>query len=245
MNLQDNDAKDDKDSLPMSFPPIGEDDSAQDQGKPGLPAGDKLPDIEALRSELTTLRESYEKQRQRDQELIDRLIQGQRPQVQPDPMDAPVKFDDLPDPVDKPEDFRRTLAQKFEMALAQRERRQSVMSQQQALLDGMWNRFQTEHPDLAKRPALVQGAAAIEATALRQSGIDMDAYLRSNPDGFLSRVVQRMRAELGMEATTPKDSGRTVGVSGGTVSQAKAPAAPKAPSFMEQMRKFQAEDGLY
>lgn len=233
--------------LEMAFPPIGEDDPSQEpepEGTPSSPGG--LPDVEVLRTELATLRESYEKQRQRDQELIDRLIQGQSVQAhaQPRAEDTAVKFDDLPDPVDKPDDFRRALAQKFETALAQRERQQSTVSQRQQVLDSMWNRFQAEHPDLAKRQALVQGAAAFEANMLRQSGIDTDTYIRSNPDGFISRVVQRMREELG-EGEAPKDTGRTAGVSGGTVSQSKAKAAPKAPGFIEQMRKAQMEDGLY
>lgn len=234
-----------KDELAMTFPPIGEDDHESEQ-EGGKPDAGGLPDIEALRTELSTLRESYEKQRQRDQEIIDRLIQGQSAQAQPRQTadDAPVKFDDLPDPVDKPDDFRRALAQKFEAALAQRERQQSTVAQRQQLLDSLWNKFQTEHPDLAKRQALVQGAAAFEANMLRQSGIDIDTYIRSNPDGFISRVVQRMREELG-EGEAPKDTGRTAGVSGGTVSQAKAKGAPKAPGFIEQMRKAQMEDGLY
>ena len=220
-----------------AFPPIGEPEPEEvaEVAKPAV-------DYEEIRREIASLRETYAEQMRRNQDIIDKLIQSKATARDEEPKQP--SFDDLPDPVEKPEEFKRALSHKFEQALSHRDQQQNVEAERAKALNNVWTRFQGEHPDLAKRTALVQGATALESNELRKSGIDPADYIQSNPDGFISRVVKRMRDELGGEPQ-PMDIGRTVGVSSGTTLQTSKKSVSKEPGFIQQLKAKQAADGLY
>lgn len=237
----------------MTFPPIGE-----ESEPPAEEPAAKPDDVSELRERLERFeakeREFSERER-RMQETIDRLLTSQQAPQRPAEPAQPeqVSFNDLPDPVDKPDEFKRTLGERIERAFAFRQQVQSQQQTRQQRLDAVWGQFQSKYPELARREALVNGVASLEANQLRARGVDPQDALLADPDGFMDRVARRMRQELGEGEPGSEPDGkqepqrpatRTAGVSSGSQPRGGDKGAQKSPGFIEQLKRAQQDSGL-
>lgn len=170
--------------------------------------------------------------------------------------DAPIKapsLDDLPDPTTDPDKFKTALSEYVNGAIAQGTQQITQQSKRAQDMDGLMSKFSTDYPDLAKRDALLRGATAVEAQALRARGIqDVEAAVLANPDDFLKRVAARMNTELGIAGSGENNGkqhrqnvNRTGGVSSGTRTASGQKPDAKPAGFVNQLRDKQLADGLY
>lgn len=264
----------------ITFPPIGE---PEPDGQAGGDGDGDDPKYAALERQLEDMKKSVEDERQYYRQTIDRLIQGQQPpqpayQQQPPQPAAPPQpdFSNLPDPVDKPEDFQRELSARVSKAMeAQREYYQNTTQQQQQqfqsqtdkqrALDEMWSAFQRDYSDLAPKQTLLRGAIAAEKMEMQQRGVDFERSMFADQRGFMERIANRMRAELGTTGDSgqgdytggqggqgnrpPQQNGnppnRTGGLGGGSNYNGKgAGGEGKHISFSQQLKNRQMNDGL-
>lgn len=243
------------------------------EGSTGEPQGNS--DLEArlqkLEQEREEERKRYEQQLQTQQQTIDRLIQGVAPgqaagQMTQTQQQQMAEDFDLPDPVEKPKEFAKALA---DIIRTQTKQATSQVTQQQSReqqLAQVRDKFWRDNADLSDVPELVDAAYQKEAQRLQQAGVDpMNAAL-SDPDGLSSRVAQAARErarQLGLtlgqgqsqQAETPapapaaqtqKPTGRTAGVSAGTVpSTPKSSQAGNDPGMVEEVKRFQRESGFF
>lgn len=207
-------------------------------------------------------------------QMMQLLMQQRAPQGPAQPVvQAPPEFtlDGLPDAVSAPKDFTTQLAQRIRQRDAQQAQYLTHNITQQisrgAAMDGVYNRFQMQHSDLAKKGALLQGAAIAEMQALQQQGIDPVTVAQQNPDSLVQRIAARMQQELGVQPNgsttqptghqhgapltafsppTPSqpNASRVAGIQGGS----GMPATPRAPApprgFVEQLNDARKAAGL-
>ena len=236
---------------------------ADDAG--GQQHGDDISQhLQRLEQQIKQQNERFENQQRFMNTALQNMMYSQpgaQQQQAQEAQKAGLDFDDLPDPVDKPEEFRKALANKMSSFQEQESARLRSEFQQQSQTgsqaDDLWRRFQSEYPELAKREALVQGATALEMQALSREGVpDPQRAVFMDPDGFIKRVASRMERELGAEGGDEgnadsaagggarQQSNRTQGVSSGTRQAAAAPPANKPPGFLSQLKKTQLDSGL-
>ena len=234
---------------------------------PTAPAATVTPEqFTELQTSFNTFREESQAREARLTDTIQTLMMrpvGVQPAAAPVGPTAPA-FDlsDLPDPVQNPKEYNKALQTKISSLITEssQSQQQALISQQTAAtaLNGLYTRFNSAHPDLAKRQILMQGAAAAEFGALRANGIDPISVAQQNPDGLVANIVARMNAELGVSPTTPTQPGPTAPAAPVAPGAARAdsiagpsqptaptaPTAPKAKSFTQQLKESQAADGL-
>lgn len=246
----------------MTFPPIGEEE--QQTAAEGGEQNDLAARLQAIEERFEKEQQAFAEERKSWQQTVDRLIQQQAaPRHAPAEPQQPqgVDFNDLPDPVDKPEDFKRALAEKFQKTLqAQQQAQQQQASQQQSVsqqLDALWERFKSEHADLAGKTITLQGAIVAERNDMQMRGIDPQQGILSDPDGFMRRIADRMRSELGTttqndpppapgsQQTTQQPANRTGGIAGGTsVNGSGKGKGKEPPGFLAQLKQSQLDSGL-
>lgn len=228
-----------------------------DNSPPAPPAPEPTPEqqrIAALEAELEAQREREQRYLQALDSLVTRNAAPVAPVDPPAPPAPAIDLNDLPDPVQSPTDFKTKLAETLTGAFTQ-----TAAAQQQLLgqmtraqvLDNLWNRFRSDpsRADLAKREALLQGAAAVTFNELRARGIDPVAIAAQNPDSLIGAIVTRMQAEIGAPtagaAPAAPSGARAATVAGGSAPPAPAaPAQPKPPSFIEQHRAARRALGI-
>ena len=254
----------------ITFPPIGEEEPPAEPASAPDPVQEQLAKMEAR---FEANQRAFEEERTRWQQTVDRLIQSQAAPAPaaPAPQEQPkgIYFGDLPDPVDKPEDFKRALAERFEKEISQRlsstlDQYQQQTSQQQTsqqAFDAMWAKFQQDYSDLADKTTTLKGAIVSEREAMQARGLDPQQAILADPDGFMRRIATKMRDELGVTAPSVQDTevpppastpgqgqqtaNRTAGVGGGSTQNARGTGQPKPPpSFIEQLKKIQLDSGL-
>lgn len=216
-------------------------------GDEGLDGGEEqeAPDYQEQLRALEQRLQQYEAKESTYQQTINQLLQGR--QQEPQEQEQGFSLDDLPDPVEKPDEFKRLLQDRIkEFSTSQiqqvQQRTQAEFSHKEgvSLLD---RKFRERYGDLAEKELLLGSAAAAE---FRAAG-SLDNALR-DPDGFVDKVAERMRRELGQTGSTgnrpPK--GRTAGASGGTTGNQSSGGGKQqpAPGFLSQLKKAQMESGL-
>lgn len=234
--------------------------------EPSAPA----PEPTAEEQRIAALEAQLAQQSQQTQQLLQAMTSYVRPTqpAQPAQPAAPPEFslDGLPDPVSAPKDFMAQL----QARIREREQQQAqyltsnITSQvaRAAAVDGLYNRFASQHSELAKRSALLRGTADMVFRELQSQGIDPVAVAMQNPDSLVATLAARMQAELGTAAApapggqpqhgmpflpgaAPTPSARTQGIAGGSAGPARPPAAPAAPkSFLQQLNETRQRDGL-
>lgn len=248
----------------IAFPPIGEEDDSTSPKETS-----EAERLAAIEERLQAQQNAFNQERERWQKTVDQLIQrsaqptAPAPQPEPEPPKGP-SFDDLPDPVDRPEEFKRELARRFNASLNEQidsrfQRQSSQLSEQQQrsqAFDDMWNTFQDRYSDLAKRQTLLRGAILAEQEQMRRQRVDPTDAMLADPEGFIEKVATRMKSELGDPAGEDHNEGgpfapgsrqanRTAGLAGGSSVNGKGKTqAPKAPGFLDQFKKMQMDDGL-
>lgn len=235
---------------------IGAEDDADDLiGEQNLAADDDGDDDEP--DELDTLRgqvnELQSKLEQQNQQWTSRMMQMmQNNQQAPQQVRDPYDMSDLPDPVEKPDDFKKALADRMKAADEAGYSRFQSQAEQQSRYTQLESRFNQTYADLADRPTLLQAAASAEAQAMRAQGLDPTQAVFNDSDGFLARVAERMRRELnvttdGGETEKRGRSDRTRGVSAGSRKPggAKRRGQSDEPTgFVDELKKTQLESGL-
>lgn len=231
--------------------------------------GSQEPSVDEKLAALEAKIEEQDRLRTQEREFYQNMLAARMGQQGQDGQDqgqdqgaAGISFDDLPDPVDKPEEFRKGLSQKFNSAMEQeRERIQQSVNHQTSnaqALDRMWNTFKQRYPDLAEKEALVSGVTNMEAQRIRAQGGDVPSVVMADPDGFMERIAGRMKQELGISDNDNGQqegnhgqngrqgggAGRTRGVSSGTRQQGRPRGGEQPRPFMDQLKKTQLDSGL-
>lgn len=249
----------------------------QTLGTPEPPVPPPEPQAPTADDRLSALEAQLAAQREQNAQLLAAI--AQRPMVAPQPVAPaapalqPFSLDGIPDPVQAPTDFTRQLTER----IRQREQQlgqyitQNVTQQvaRGAALDSLYNRFNVQQPELAKRSALLQGAASVVFNQLRAQGIDPTDVAAQNPDSLIASIAQRMTQELGgvvapstptppapgfvphgapMLPTSPPTGAaspaRTAGIAAGSATpRVPTPPAPP-PGFVSQLLAARAKDGL-
>ena len=188
----------------------------------------------------------------RQQQTIDRLLQGIPAQAAPAP--APEATLDLPDPVEKPEEFRRAVIEQITRTTAQERQRQQAETRASVSMAEVRQKFWDRNSDLTEYPEFVESAYNKEATRLQSMGLDPQVALLRDPDGISERVAEIARARIAALGIVPKGEaaprrqGRTAGVS-----SASSPAAAKPngrppvsnSDFLDELKRQQVESGFY
>ncbi len=241
------------------FPPTIGDPNVDNSVQPTAPQ--QTPEqqrIAALEAQLAADRAAAAERENRLMQSLDTLMtRSAVPPAEPAAPAAPAAFslDDLPDAVQAPTEFKTKLAEKVNgyVASTMQSAQQQLMGQvtRAQALDAMWNRMNANpaNAEYVKRPALVQGAAALTFNELRARGIDPVALAAQNPDSLIGAIVTRMQAELGTAAPVTPVQGasgaRAATVAGGSGPTTPTnPAPPKVPSFIEQHQAVRRSLGL-
>jgi hypothetical protein len=237
----------------FNLPPIGEPDP-EPKAAESSPLEARLAALEAERQQD---RERYESLLAKSQSTIDRLLQG-LPMQQQAPSSSPAGFDalpDLPDPVEKPDEFRKAVADLVRRQATEVSQTLAQHNTSQQQVADIRARFWEENRDLKDYPEFVESAYAKEVQRLQALGIDPSTALLRDPDGLSARVAQLARERvqalgIGKPAEAPgkKGAGRTAGVSGGTT-----PAVSKAPAvngdasigFVDELKRQQVASGYF
>ena len=255
------------DSLSTLFPPtIGL--TTPDPNAPA-PAPTPEPTAEQLAAQQRDAQ--FAQLMQQNQQMMQMLMQQRAPQNAPPTIQAPAPFtlEGLPDAVAAPKDFVTQLGQRIQQREQQTQQYLTHNITQQisrgAAMDGVFNRFQIQHPELAKKSGFLQGTAIAEFQALQQQGIDPVSVAQQNPDSLVARIAQRMQSELGVTPAAPQPNGlqhgapltafspptpiqpnasRVAGIQGG--SGMPTPPRPPAPprSFIDQLNDARKASGL-
>lgn len=208
----------------------------------------EAPDpVAELRAELERERQARQDSEAQYRQMMTQLM-SQRPAAPPPAEPEQVSFDGLPDPVEKPAEYTRALAERMERLVDQRvtQRTSSLSAEndQQATANALQQKLAQRHADIAGRELLVSAAAQAEAAALRAQGVDPLMAAKADPDSFVDRIASRVKRELGIEGTGTSQN-RTKGVSSGSApSGAPKPAGPKPKSFVEQLKDHKSRMGL-
>lgn len=110
-------------------------------------------------------------------------------------------LEDLPDPVENRAEFNKALADRVKSFVTGEVTKADSRASTSNLEQQLTNNFYRDYPELAKKSALFRAAVSEEAAILRNSGGNPAAAIGADPDGFLTRVANRMHEELG----TPED----------------------------------------
>ncbi|TVR78983.1 MAG: hypothetical protein EA405_13615 [Rhodospirillales bacterium] len=182
------------------------------------------PEIEAWRRE----REDYQQQLERQQAMINQLLQGVRPAGSDMPQQhaapaASAGLDALPDPVESPDKFREALnnyvRSQVQSATSDFERRQTTQQTRQQQIAAIQNRFWEQNADLRGYDEFVSAAYNREAARLQGLGMNPEDVVLRDPETVTKRVAQMARermAELGIRKNSAPSGNRTAGLSGGT-----------------------------
>ena len=203
------------------------------------PEGDDDP-VAALRAEFETERQSWRDREARFMSTIDSLVK--RPADRQDEPDV-IDWDNLPDPVEKPAEFKTAISQAMAKSNSAIESRLTNQINETSQINRVWNDFSVAHPDLAKKSSL----ATTIAVEVSNSGIGI------GDERFIPEVAKRMKAELNItDDPTPAPGApkqnRTGGVRGGSKGGAgvvKNESTPAPKNFTDQLTALQADSGLY
>lgn len=252
----------------VSFPAIGDD--SDNQPEKFLGDFETREEAEAfIRDAKTRLdgiddwRKEQAEREQRYQDTINRLIStsagtGQPAQQQSPQDDFSKLVESLPDPVEKPDEFKRALGSTL-ARVAGTVREHSVSQDRSRALSEFQTKFTDKHADLAKFAVIRDAALNGEADRLRQAGSDPYQAYASDPDGFMDRVAARTRqtlTEMGvdpapahqpdpaLEAGKPP-ANRTGGIPGAGGKMNGAAPAPGVTSFVAELKKQQLASGFF
>lgn len=225
----------------------GESELEDDPGQGGpASADDRLAEMQARMERIET------EARQREQFYQDQLAkQASGGAAGGGDAEDDLKLDDLPDPVEDIGKFREQLSARVKDYTTKTAKRvadsvRSETSQQQAF-ENVWSRFRSQHEDLAEKQVLLRAAAMAEIEDAQSRGLDPATVIQRDSDGFITRVADRMRSELGVsgEGGGKPNPGRTKGASGGSRTTGKGGGGARKPAgFADQLKKQQAEFGL-
>lgn len=259
--------REEQDSVPQgpAYPNLGADDEGNDEFLPGFKsrqeAEDFIRDARSLREDFDKLRDETGEREQRDRETINRLIAGQQaPRHEPARQEPSLdqQLEALPDPVERPEEFKRGLAGLIKSQVETGTQRVTNQSTRQTQLSGLYDRFKTENPDFAPYEEIIEGVARREAQALSANGSNPQDAILADPDGFLSRVKNGVSKRLESYGVKPGGKGknegdgdgdpppnRTDGVSGGSQPASRGNGAAPPSTFAKEMQKMQEETGFF
>lgn len=231
-------------SLPQT---LGTPEPTPEPTQPPAELTDEQKRIAALEANLAAMQAQ-------NAQLLQLAMRPVQQPVAPTPEPAEFDLEGLPDPVQAPKDFTTQLTQRIRQRDAQRDQRltQNITTQvsRGAALDALYNRFTVQQPELAKRQALLQGAASVEFQRLQQQGIDPVTVAQQNPDSLIGLIAQRMTAELGgapvaQQPGTPGSAARVAGLPGGSNGTTRPTTkAPATKGFTDQIKEQQQKMGL-
>ena len=119
---------------------------------------------------------------------------------QDDPEPIGVDFSDLPDPVEKKDEFHAELGKRINTALARTAEAATnsatAQTQQANSLQDLQTRFQNQHPEMAKKGSLFTATVTTEVNKLKAKGLDAQQFVFGDPDKFLKTVAKSMMEEL-------------------------------------------------
>ena len=253
------------------FPDIGPEDDGTDDGK--KPAADPNHELTekfgVLQGKFDSLSDELTKANEREDRLTamtQQLMAGTQTPAAPAPVAAPVE-EKMPDPLTHPEDFRRAVEDravaKADAHIAAREAETAATSAAATAQNQLWDTFRQDYPELAKRPALIRGAASLHYNGLSAQGLDPNRLMSSAPADFVRDVHERAVAELGYDpdkgekpptvkekeaAAREEEAKRTGGLPpGGANAAAINPnkAEDGGSSLIGELKKRQTASGFY
>jgi hypothetical protein len=254
-------AKTKKQDIPAALqglmrPDLPFDDTSLETRNFGDTSHEKAPDYSAQLAELTANMKRME-ERNATLERTNMALMGQ-PQVQ-QPQFGPTEVDTkgLPDPVTDAEGYARELMNRANTALNNRQAIAKYNQDQQQTIqervNGIWERFASEHKGYADKQELVEFAASKAMAAAKAQGMDPNKYMFSATPTFFNDVVKNLKS-MGIneqeEEQEDEPVTRTAGIaggleSGGAMSKGKDPDEQRIPTLMEELRGWKEKTGFY
>lgn len=219
----------------MDFPDIGEPEKEEETEL----------SAEAKRlAELEEERKEWQSRYDKLQDTVNTLIA--KPEAEPEKVNEPEFLSaELPDPVEKPEDFKKALRDRDEAMRkyvndlnANALKNYTSQNEETTKLNKMWSDFKTKYEDIDE--TLAETFARKEAERIRAEGRDPKKVMLSNPDGFMENVATSAKSYL---AKFNQPNNRTAVLGGDTATGGKK--TPDAPNFIDQIKDFQRKDGFY
>lgn len=174
--------------------------------------------------------------------------------------EGPATIPPMPDPVTDPDGYRQWLGSTIATSVGTainayaQQQYQAQTAEQQA--DALWDRFSSQHADVAKHPELVQVAVSQLRSDLVAKGVDVKRYMQVQGDKFLADVAARVKTDYAPMFQGTIEGGpagsqpvsRTAGVFGGAEGGGGVPAAGGAAapgSMASELQAMQKKDGYF
>lgn len=239
------------------FPDIGEPD------KPAENAADPKAlaiSVAAMQEQITKLTAqgtaSTEALAQANRLLEQTMASGHTPITIPTV--DPINGKDWPDPVEDKDGHNAAIADAINRQNAQTAARTEAQARQTAQYDDLWERFTSQHPELAQHRDIAQVIGSEMLIEGAKRGITPEATAFTNQDGFIRDVATRLEARLeGIRADVKRNEGEGEGEapvpvadrSGGMIGgSAPAPSGgkdgPKVTNLVEEMQEQQRTGGF-
>lgn len=243
----------------LTLPPRGEDEPEDLEAEPN-------PEMEAMQAKLDAMEVAVSEGKDREERFARMQEQFMsRPAAAPLAPVAPappeVSFKDMPDPSLEPERFASEMAARTTALATQAAERAanariapaaSAMDVQQKLAD-LKTRFTSAWPDLKDYGDLVDAEIGRRSRDAAARGMDVEAMVLGNPDGFVKDVGTAVTARLtelrgpATKEDSGDGSGRDVALVGGGPTPGGGGKKTKAEpaDFMQQLAKAQRDSGFF
>lgn len=249
---QEPEATEDMEFPEPAFPPIGDDTGEEDHAAASSEedtdategAEAETSDDNEVSRELAELRQALADRDRRIDTLMQGMLHNTAPQTAPQTQQTPqIDHSNIPDPVEKPEEFRKWISQQVSNA---KESAAPKVDPAQAAWDGFLGR--EDNADLREHQRVAEAFAREKAQELAQRGLDPARAVALDPEGVLGDVAKRTRDYLNTlrSSGTSAKPNRTGGVSGGgsRSMNRRAPSPSKMTTLVDELKAVQSDDGF-
>lgn len=207
-------------------------------------------------------REESAAREQRLQDQLDRLISGvaapHSTTSAPAGDDFAARLAALPDPVEKPTEFKAGLAELVRGEVKTVTAASTEQSTKAQKMNKLWGDFQTKYADLAKFKRVVDSVTSDEVARLQEGRVDPYQSIMSDPDRFMDRIARLTRAELDsmgvkfgeqqeqQQQQVNGDGSRALSITGGGGQQVypNPNGGGQPSSFINEIKELQKSRGL-
>lgn len=174
----------------------------------------------------------------------------------PEPLTAEQLMEQIPDPRQDPDGFRRNLAGMLVNAREELGNIAATTATNEAarsnILDQAWNAIREGYPEVAEHPDLVELATSRERAAMASRNQDIMVAMTQNLDGVVERIASRASASLrnirgqsGQDDGTPDEPDILRSGNFSRPRPAQREQAPAPTSLVDELKAIQSKLGIY
>lgn len=197
-------------------------------------------------------------------------LSTQAPKIVDVPKEPKLNLDNLPDPVDHPQEYAREVMQRgaqYQAQLTDFHAKSNQPATQGGDYELLWQDFKDANKDYATDEDGLEFAVSKVRKNMQRRGVDMDKYMFGNSDRFFRDITKEYDKRFGkpdgedadepVEAASRKrvkaqasdddDGSRTEGIFGGIdgSSSGRTPAKPPVGDMIKDLQDIQRKTGYY